>query len=248
LVELPGLIFQAYSSLLESAADWIRDLFDSYGYWVVFLGTLFENTLLVGLVIPGAIVVLLAGISAHDGLMDPILAAVLGILGTILGDTISYFMGRFGWARLGKGDSLRNFSEKVREPLMTRGGTFVLIYHFAGYTRVVGPAAAGLLRMPYRKWAIMDHLGASLWVISYMALGYGLGAAGITLDSTDRFFRVVEWGLLALVVLWGILFLRSGHANVLLRLGQASPAPEHETTDGVEPARREEAVSSPPRD
>ena len=210
LVHLPGAIFTGYSSLLGWAADSIRELFDKYGYLVVFFGTLFENTLLLGLIVPGVIVILLAGLNAHDGAMNPFYAAGLGILGAVLGDTISYLMGRFGWARLGSGESMRAFSERVREPLLRRGAFFVLLYHFAGYTRLFGPTAAGLLRMPYRRWAPLDHLGAALWVSSFVALGYGLGAAGVTLDSTDKYFRYVEWGLLAVIAVWMLFAFRSG--------------------------------------
>lgn len=202
LVELPVEIFQAYSSLLRWAADSVQDLFETYGYWVVFFGTLSENTLLVGLIVPGAIVVILSGIAAHDGTISIPLSILLGICGTILGDTISYFLGRYGWSRFGHMKMLSDLSEKVREPLMRRGVWFVLFYHFAGYTRVIGPTAAGLLRMPYHRWAMADYGGAVLWILGYFAIGYGLGVAGISLDSTDRWFRIVEWGLVVAAVIW----------------------------------------------
>ena len=202
LVELPVEIFQAYSSLLRWAADSVQDLFEEYGYWVVFFGTLSENTLLVGLIVPGALVVILAGIAAHDGTISIPLSIVLGICGTVLGDTISYFLGRYGWSRFGHMKMLSDLSQKVREPLMRRGVWFVLFYHFAGYTRVIGPTAAGLLRMPYHRWAMADYGGAVLWILGYFAIGYGLGLAGITLDSTDRWFRIVEWGLLIAMFFW----------------------------------------------
>jgi membrane protein DedA with SNARE-associated domain len=221
LIGVPEAIFHGYASILEWAADSIRDLFDKYGYLVIFLGTLCENTLLLGLVVPGVIVVLLAGINSHDGGMNPIYAALLGSLGAIIGDTISYFMGRFGWARLGRGESMRAFSEKVREPLIQRGAFFVLVYHFAGYTRLFGPTAAGLLRMPYRKWAPLDHVGATIWVSSFIGIGYGLGAAGITLDSTDSYFRYIEWGLLAIIAVWLTLLFRSSQKAILGHIADA---------------------------
>ena len=210
IVELPVTIFQGYSSLLRWAADSVHSLFESYGYWVIFLGTLAENTLLLGLIIPGLIVVVLAGLAAEDGAMSFPIATGLGILGTVIGDTISYFLGRFGWARFGQRGSVREFSAKVREPILRKGALFVLFYHFAGYTRVVGPAAAGMLRMPYRQWAPADYSGAALWVTSYMAIGYGLGLAGFSLDSTDRWFRVLEWVLLAVFMVWGYFVLKAG--------------------------------------
>jgi membrane protein DedA with SNARE-associated domain len=230
LIDLPAAIFRAYSSLLEWAADSIGDLFDRYGYWVVFLGTLFENTLLLGLLIPGVIVILLAGIAAHDGAMNPLYAMALGFAGTVIGDTISYFMGRIGWARFGNGEQLRTFSARVREPLMRRGAFFVLVYHFAGYTRVVGPAGAGLLRMPYRRWAPADHFGAALWVATFVGVGYLLGMAGITLDSTDRYFRYVEWAILIVIAVWALVVFRSSQAMIMSRINEVLGEPERGDT------------------
>src|SRR6266545_4155770 len=66
LVKLPVTVFHGYSWLIRSGADAARSLFEDYGYWVVFFGTLSENTLLVGLVVPGALVIILAGLSAHE--------------------------------------------------------------------------------------------------------------------------------------------------------------------------------------
>jgi len=220
LVGLPLEIYRGYSWLIRKAADAVRSLFDDYGYWVVFFGTLCENTLLVGLVVPGLLVVILAGLAAHDGSMSVQGAIALGILGTITGDTISYALGRFGWARFGHLPFLSELNDKVREPILRRGVSFVLVYHFAGYTRVMGPTAAGLLRMPYRRWAPADYGGACLWILTYVGIGYGLGVLGLSLDTTDRYFKVLEWGLLVLAMAW-LYFIVRAHASVLESLGRA---------------------------
>ncbi len=210
LVELPVAIFHGYDWLVRWVADSVHSLFETYGYWVIFLGTLLENTLLLGLIVPGAVVVLLAGIHSENGNLTLPLALGLGILGTVLGDTISYFLGRFGWERFGQKTSFGDLVEKVREPILRRGTFFILFYHFAGYTRLVGPAAAGVLKMPYRRWAPADYAGASLWVSTYITIGYVLGLAGLSLDSTDRWFRVLEWGLLIIVMIWLLYMYRVG--------------------------------------
>ena len=231
VVRLPGEIFHAYGSLLRWAADTVQSLFEDYGYWVVFFGTLSENTLLVGLIVPGALVVLLAGLAAHDGTISWPEAIVLGIAGTIIGDTISYFLGRYGWSRFGHTKMLQDLFEKAREPLLRRGTIFVLLYHFAGYTRVIGPTAAGLLRMPFAKWAPVDYGGAVLWIFAYFGIGYGLGVAGLTLDSTDRYFRYVEWGLLIVVGTWVYILVNKRQAGILERLGfteEAEDAPDED--------------------
>jgi membrane protein DedA with SNARE-associated domain len=207
LLDLPGAIADAYGSSVRWGVDFARELFEEYGYWVVFFGTLSENTLLLGFIVPGAIIVILAGISAESGSISLPLAYVIGLAGTLIGDTLSYFMGRYGWSRFSHLGIFRDVDIKVREPLMKRGATFVLLYHFAGYTRVVGPTAMGFLKMPYRKWAPVDYAGASLWVAGYMGIGYALGSLGFTLDTSQEYFRYVEWALLALVVIsmWSLM-------------------------------------------
>ncbi len=229
IVMVPVEIFRGYSSLLRWAADAAQSLFEDYGYWVVFFGTLCENTLLVGLIIPGALVVLLAGLAAHDGTISWPEAVGLGIAGTIIGDTISYFLGRYGWSRFGETKLLRDLYEKAREPILRRGTLFVLVYHFAGYTRVIGPTTAGLLRMPYRSWAPADYGGAVLWICAYFGIGYALGVAGLTLDSTDRYFRFVEWGLLVVTSVW-VYFLLQAHSRAIMgRLGLTDEAKDAES-------------------
>ena len=220
LLKLPLEIFHGYASLLRWAADTIQTLFEDYGYWVVFAGTLSENTLLVGLIVPGALVVLLAGLAAQNGTISVPLAIAAGFAGTVLGDTISYFMGRYGWSRFGHVAFLSDLSLKVREPILRRGFLFVMFYHFAGYTRVIGPTASGMLRMPYKRWAPADHIGGFLWICSYLAAGYALGAAGFSLDASDRWFRVFEYVLLVAICVWVYFILRS---HPYLMQGRLSP-------------------------
>jgi membrane protein DedA with SNARE-associated domain len=240
LIDLPAKLFGAYSWLLETAVEAVHNLFEDYGYWVIFLGTLFENTLLLGLIVPGVIVILLAGVNAENGVISPPIAFVLGVLGTAIGDTLSYWAGRLGWTRVQPGGSVHAFTERVREPILRRGPLFVLVYHFAGYTRLFGPAAAGLLRMPYRQWAPADYLGAMVWVGFYLGAGYALGLAGFSLDSSEKWFRAFEWGLLAVIAVWVIVLLRSGQAG-WLRLFldwlfdvKREPEPAAETTSEKE--------------
>jgi len=237
LARLPLETYRGYSWLIRQAADSVRSLFEDYGYWVVFFGTLCENTLLVGLIVPGLLVVILAGLAAHDGSMSLQGAIALGILGTIIGDTLSYALGRFGWSRFGHLPFLAELNDKVREPILRRGVSFVLIYHFAGYTRVMGPTAAGLLRMPYRRWAPADYGGACLWILAYIGVGYGLGVLGLSLDTTDRYFKVLEWGLLVLAVAWLYVIVRA-HADII-----GSLAPPLAEKGGKDEAREAAAAA-----
>ena len=91
----------------------------------------------------------------------------------------------------------------------------ILAYHFAGYGRVIGPAAAGLFRIPYRRWAPLDYTGGAAWVLLFTGLGIVLGLAGVEFGDTKRMVRLLELGFLAVfVVAITIAIVRSQRGNV----------------------------------
>jgi membrane protein DedA with SNARE-associated domain len=170
----------------------VQHLFADYGYYVVFIGVLLENTMFLGLLVPGAIILILGGLAAQNGSIDlwPVIA--LGIAATLIGDSISYAIGRGGWARALERGSLAEPLGRVRDALQSRGRWFILVYHFAGYSRMVGPAAAGLFRIPYRRWAPFDYAGATLWVLTFTMIGVLMGALGVQFGDTERLVRITE--------------------------------------------------------
>lgn len=193
--------FGSFNWLTKQAIQIVSDLFESNGNLVVFLGPLLENTLFVGAIIPGTIVMLFAGVAAENGIVSFWQAILLGIAGAIIGDTISYSMGRFGRQRLGPESRLAKWSERMRDPLMNNSIWIVLSYHFAGYSRLVGPAAAGFLRMPFLRWAMLDYAGVTVWVISFISAGFVLAKViGLELGDaagSDRNVQIFEIMLFA---------------------------------------------------
>jgi membrane protein DedA with SNARE-associated domain len=194
-------VLGSFSWLTEKALDIAKDLFQHYGYLTVFLAPLLENTIFLGALIPGTVIMLLGGLSAHDGLISLWPAIPLGIAGAWIGDTISYGIGRFGWQRLGAESRLVQWAEEMRGPLLEHTSWLVVLYHFAGYSRLIGPAASGFLRVPFGRWMMLDYFGSALWVIVFMMGGYLLGVFGLSLDSTDRNVRVMEVLLFALAAI-----------------------------------------------
>ena len=84
---------------------------------------------------------------------------------------------------------------------MESNSTWIILgYHLAGYSRVVGPAAAGLFRIPFRKWAPLDYIGGTIWVLLFTMLGVVLGLAGVEFGDTKRMARLLEFVFLAIFV------------------------------------------------
>ena len=225
-----------YRWLVQQAVTLARDLFSDYGYLVVFLGTCLENTLFLGLFIPGIFVILLAGISAHQGLISFPLALALGVAGTSLGDTVSYLAGRYGWKRALKHTENAPWMGMMRVALLRRTAIFVLAYHFLGYTRLVGPITAGALRIPFARWWALDFLGAVVWVSTYLVAGYICGRLGFTLDYAEDNLRRLEWLFAVLAVIgvtvWLLMRRSGGHMTETMLEALTEPDEDKYHADG----------------
>lgn len=193
-----------YLSSIQRLSRWmlekIQDLFADYGYYLVFFGVLLENSMFLGFLVPGALILILAGLAAENGSINIWWVLGLGISATIIGDTMSYFIGRAGWTRVLQRGGMGEMIERVRVQMESHSSWIILAYHFAGYSRVVGPAAAGMFRIPYRRWAFYDYIGGTIWVIAFTALGYVLGVAGLDFSDTKQVAQVIEWIVLALLI------------------------------------------------
>ena len=183
-------------SFVQRFSQWsigkLETLFRDYGYYVVFVGVLLENSMFLGLLVPGAVVMILAGLAAENGAINIWIVLVLGVSATILGDTISYLIGRLGWTRALERGSFAGMMEKARRGMESNHRWIILAYHWAGYSRVVGPAAAGLFRIPFRRWAPLDYAGGTLWVLGYTGLGMMLGIFGLEFGDTKAMVRSLE--------------------------------------------------------
>jgi membrane protein DedA with SNARE-associated domain len=186
-------VFQRFS---EWTLRQLERLFKDYGYWVVFFGVLLENSMFLGLLVPGSIILILAGLAAENGAINVYYVIGLAACATIIGDTISYFVGRFGGTKALERAGVGDMVERVREPMESNSTWIILAYHFAGYSRAVGPAAAGLFRIRYRKWAPLDYVGGCLWAVALTGLGVVLGLAGVEFGDTKRMVRLLELAFL----------------------------------------------------
>jgi membrane protein DedA with SNARE-associated domain len=190
-----------FARLSEWVLGKVEQLFEDYGYYVVFIGVLIENSMLLGLLVPGAIILILAGLAAENGSINVWYVFVLAIAATILGDTASYLIGRLGWTRVLERTGMGSEIEKVRGPMESNRVWIILTYHLAGYSRVVGPAAAGIFRIPFRRWAPLDYTGGAIWVFLYTGIGVALGLAGVDFGDTKRLVQLLEWFFLGVFAL-----------------------------------------------
>jgi membrane protein DedA with SNARE-associated domain len=201
--------------MLEHLIDLLGDLYDQYGYLIVFLGALGENTALVGLALPGGTLALLGAFYARQGTLNLAWVIFFAWMGTVLGYHADYLLGRFalgkvmlrwGDSRLGKRMRLAGRLRLGRRLLAKYGGRAILLSHIVGHIRSFVALSAGATRMSYRRFLSFELVAALLWNTAFCLLGYLAGA------EYDRILPIIEragW-IIAGVVILAILIWKVG--------------------------------------
>jgi membrane protein DedA with SNARE-associated domain len=77
--------------------DWFLGIVESIGNWgylIIFLVTFLESSAFTGMLVPGESLVVIAGFLSLSGYLNIANCMIVAGLGTILGDSIGYILGR----------------------------------------------------------------------------------------------------------------------------------------------------------
>ena len=167
----------------------------TYGYYLVFLGVALECSAMLGFIIPGETILLLAAFYAAHGELDLTSVILLAIFGAVVGDNIGYFFGRKGGRRFILAYGKYVFITRKRLRAVDRyfkehGGKTILIARFTSFLRALAAFTAGSLKMPYRVFFWYDFIGAIAWSITISLLGYFLGGNWPLLKKIIRTSRL----------------------------------------------------------
>ena len=182
----------------------------------VFLGLVLENSIFLGLIVPGLTLLIAAGYLMATGELNPWLGVAAGISGTLIGDNIHYALGRWGLRRFRWVRNLLDKSDEVYDFLHRRSKWAYLFFHFPVYLRTIMPMALGASRYPLKTWYWIDLSAAFLFNAAYISLGYVLGGLSGDLVGAGKAGNVVALGFSAVFIYWTYLFVR-----ILLRKKRA---------------------------
>ena len=177
-------------------------------YTAVFLVAFLESLVLVGLVVPGTVIMFgIGAVVATGGLeMKPVL--VLAMAGAIAGDGVSYWLGRRYREALGSIWPFRRHPEilKKGEVFFNRhGGKSVLFGRFVGPVRPVIPAVVGMLGMAPGQFAAINVLSAIGWAFAYLLPGFFFGTSLALAGTVSTRLAVLIFIVLA--ASWGFVWL-----------------------------------------
>ena len=174
-----------------------------WGMTIVFLVSLLESLVLVGILLPGIVILFGVGTLIGLGVMEMIPVWFAASTGAFLGDTLSYALGHRFRAHL---LDIWPFS---RYPgLMERGTRFfhahgaksVVAGRFIGPLRPIIPAVGGMMGMTPSRFLAVDIPACVTWAPSFLLPGMLFGASlEVASEYTGRLAVML---ILVLAILW----------------------------------------------
>lgn len=186
----------------------LAELLKEYGTWVyliLFVIVFCETGLVVTPFLPGDSLLFVAGaLWASAGMDIHALMAAL-VVAAILGDTLNYAVGRYIGPRVFQWPDSRWFNRKALDHTHAfyekHGGKTIIIARFVPLVRTFAPFVAGVGTMEYRRFLTFNVVGALLWVVSLLYLGYFFGnLAWVKKNLTLMIFGIIGLSLMPIVI------------------------------------------------
>lgn len=143
----------------------------------VFTIAMSESLAVVGLFIPGLLMMGIVGALVSAGVLAIAPTLLYAIFGAIVGDGISYWIGRRFKEHLPYYWPFRRFPQwlaRGKKFFLDHGSKSIVIGRFVGPVRPFIPVVAGMMSMDPRVFLFANILSAVIWAPIYMLPGFGL--------------------------------------------------------------------------
>ncbi|MGM8930727.1 bifunctional DedA family/phosphatase PAP2 family protein [Salinicola halophyticus] len=176
---------------------------------IILVVALIESLAVVGIVVPGVVLLgAAASIAGHDDV--PLwLVLVAGIVGAFIGDNLSFWLGRTQRSRIPHWWPLKQhpgWLDRGNEFFQRYGILSVIIGRFVGPVRPFIPMIAGMLSMPTKRFVLVNIVSALAWAPVYLLPGYLLGRSWEKLmhlpPGAERWLLTLSLAVLALALLF----------------------------------------------
>ncbi len=161
-----------------------------------------ESLAIVGLLVPATAIMITFGGLIGTGVLDPLPLYLWAVTGAILGDWISYLLGR----RIGPSVQRWRIMQKHRSTVARArlffhryGIVAVFVGRFLGPIRATIPLIAGAMGMGHRPFQIANVTSAIFWVPALLAPGYLAARQMGSIDEMSIEY-LIGFGLLIVVM------------------------------------------------
>lgn len=188
---------------LFKAVDSIEPIFrDLIAFGAIFA----ETSLFLGLIIPGDSIVLIAASSLH-GILDFLGLIGFVLLGSLLGESVGFWIGRVFGSRIRSSWFGQKIGEKNWELgdafVHKRGGIAVAISRFIPVLHSLVPVIAGMTKMTYRTFISWTLAACALWAGVYTSLGWTAGTTYQELAKLGKWGSIIFVAVLICAIIGG---------------------------------------------
>ncbi len=163
---------------MNEAIDWLLQTVQSVDpvlrTLLAGLAILLETSILIGLIMPGDTVVLVASTGVHSPIEWAALVVVV-IAGALAGESIGFALGRFLGHRIRPSRLGRRIGEhnwvRAENYLDRRGGIAVFLSRFLPVLHSLVPLTVGMSTMSYRRFISWTVPACVIWALAYVTLG-----------------------------------------------------------------------------
>ena len=182
-----------------------------YGAWVyalLFLIIFVETGVVVMPFLPGDSLLFIVGAMCGAGLMSLPLVMGLLLVAAILGDQTNYTIGRYFGPRVFQWEESRFFSRRGFDQAHAfyekYGGNTIILARFMPFVRTFVPFVAGVAEMTRSKFTLFNVVGAVIWVVGLLSVGYLFGNLPIVQQHLSKIIwaLIIVPGLIAMFGAW----------------------------------------------
>jgi membrane protein DedA with SNARE-associated domain len=195
------------TAALQQFLDWIN-AHPNWALALLLITSVLDAIFIVGAFVPAAVVLFAVGALVALGSLDLWTVLVVAALGAVIGDGLSFWLGRRYGEALFASKLMRRYPEAVansRRFFDRNGVQGVMLARFLGPLRALTPALAGASGM--RTWVFVtsDSIAALGWALAYVLPGVVFGASlGLAAEVAGRLATLL---LALIVVLWVAIWL-----------------------------------------
>lgn len=185
---------------MQEIVNFIVEWVSQFGYMGIFIMMFLESTFFP---FPSEVAMVPAGYLASKGEMNLLLAIVIGTSGSLMGALFNYFLareyGRKGILRFGKYFFFTESKLEKMEAFFVNHGSFsTFVSRLIPGVRQLVSLPAGLAKMPVGKFTLYTTLGAGIWGIVLVLLGYFIGENEALIKTYLHQIIMVTLGLIVI--------------------------------------------------
>jgi membrane protein DedA with SNARE-associated domain len=155
--------------------DTVRHVDPALRFLLAAVGMFLETSILIGLIVPGDTIVIVASTAITNWAEYVALFAAV-VIGALSGETVGFALGRFFGPRIRASRLGQRLGEKnwVRAKYYVdrRGGIAVFVSRFLPVLHALIPLTVGMSAMRYRKFLVWTAPACVLWAGAYVSVGW----------------------------------------------------------------------------